>query len=153
MAFDRKQFHDLTRTVLMDAGLFSIDGLDQTLGTIAKESHFGTYLRQVGGGPALGVGQMEPATFEWLQGKYRTRFPQLRLRTAGELVWDLRLAILMTRLRYYAVPEPIPSDLEGQARYWKKWYNTEKGAGTVAQYIECYDRYVRKIVRADRTIT
>lgn len=33
-------------------------------------------------------------------------------------------------------PEAIPSDVEGRGAYWKKYYNTEKGKGTVARYIK-----------------
>jgi hypothetical protein len=48
----------------------------------------------------------------------------------------------MARVHYLRRPEPIPTDLTGQAEYWKKWYNTYLGAGTVEEYIENYKKYV-----------
>jgi len=110
------------------------------LGTIAQESHLGTYLRQLGGGPALGICQMEPSTFRWLRTKYGQRFPGRELweREVSELVWDNRLAILTCRLRYVADPKPIPEDLDGIARYYKRVYNTELGAATPEQFVRNY---------------
>ena len=41
------------------------------------------------------------------------------------------------RLCYYRAPGALPDegDPEGQARYWKRYYNTPLGAGTVEKYI------------------
>ena len=33
-------------------------------------------------------------------------------------------------------PRPIPADVEGQAEYWKLYYNTSCGAGTVEKFLE-----------------
>ena len=33
-------------------------------------------------------------------------------------------------------PRPIPADVEGQAEYWKLYYNTSCGAGTVKKFLE-----------------
>jgi hypothetical protein len=62
MAFDKKQFRDLIQRTLQDLGMHSESAVNLLLGTAAQESQFGTYFRQIGGGPALGVFQMEPDT-------------------------------------------------------------------------------------------
>jgi len=54
---------------------------------------------------------------------------------------NLPFAILMARIRYLVVPSPIPKPPEFQAVYWKKFYNTEGGAGTVEKYLKGWYRY------------
>lgn len=51
------------------------------------------------------------------------------------------LALLFTRLFYLLLPEQIPSDLEGRARYWKKYYNTSLGKGDVEHYLRMNEIY------------
>ncbi len=46
------------------------------------------------------------------------------------------LCMIFTRLKYKKIPEPIPNDLGGRARYWKEHYNTRLGKGTVSHYLE-----------------
>jgi hypothetical protein len=46
------------------------------------------------------------------------------------------LCLIFTRLKYLKVSESIPTDLKGRARYWKQYYNTEAGKGTIEHYIE-----------------
>jgi hypothetical protein len=48
--------------------------------------------------------------------------------------WD-RLACLMARLHYVRFAEAVPRDLQGQAAYWKKYYNTVAGKGTPKKYM------------------
>ncbi|MGI9250965.1 MAG: hypothetical protein ACR2PR_07175, partial [Pseudohongiellaceae bacterium] len=120
--------------------------VDLLLGTAAQESLLGTYVRQVGGGPALGIYQMEPATHDDILDNYVRYHDDLvdklaeifgsTLPMAPErLVYDLRYATIMARLHYYRRPEPLPDDLVGLAQYWKTHYNTELGAGTVSEYV------------------
>ncbi len=143
MAFDSGQFRELIEKTLKEYRLHSPAAANLLMGTAAQESRFGTYLRQIRG-PALGVFQMEPATFDWLQRKYGGAFDFL-LRRADEMVWDLRFAILMARLRYRIVQETLPpaGDIDALAAYWKKYYNTEKGAGTVSQFVLNWMKYVK----------
>ncbi len=58
---------------------------------------------------------------------------------------DLTYQILMARIHYLRVEDSIPKvdDLEGQARYWKQFYNTPKGKGTVEEYMKNYKELVR----------
>lgn len=55
---------------------------------------------------------------------------------------DDRLAVLFARLHYLRVAEAVPDDLRGQAGYWKKYYNTRLGKGTVEGYMDKWRQYV-----------
>jgi hypothetical protein len=55
--------------------------------------------------------------------------------THSDLRWSPLLSIVFARLKYRLVPALIPSTIEGRAMYWKKWYNSELGAGTPEAYI------------------
>ncbi len=116
------------------------------LGTAAQESALGHYLRQVGGGPALGVFQMEPATYHDIWGRYIAFQPAIKQSLATrwtmipepeEMVTDLLLAGVMCRLHYRRVRAKLPEadDIQGLAHYWKRYYNTPQGAGTEAEFI------------------
>lgn len=101
-------------------------------------------------GPALGIYQMEIATYKdcWDRGIKRLnlvtfvkdRYAADR-ETPERMVEDLAFATLMARLKYFLCPGSIPTDTEGQANYWKKFYNTELGAGKVTEYLYSWGRY------------
>lgn len=46
------------------------------------------------------------------------------------------LAVMFCRLHYLRRPGAIPATIEARAEVWKRQYNTIKGAGTVAEYLE-----------------
>ena len=104
------------------------------LGTAAIESGF-TYVRQLGGGPAVGLFQMERPTFDYLcKGflvtKRRHDLRRRLLEIAGgyepdyfDMVTNHKLAAALARLRYYVSPHPIPVTVEEQAFYWCRVYN------------------------------
>lgn len=146
MSFDRRQFKDLIKWVLRstDPDLCSPAAVNLLLGTAAQESRFGTFLRQLKGGPALGVFQMEPKTFWWLHRRYKKKYPLIADRLFAELEWDLSLSIVMARLRYRVVRARLPrcNSITGMAAYWKKYYNTIHGAGKVKEFIANYKKYV-----------
>jgi hypothetical protein len=127
------------------------------LGTAAQESLMGTYLVQLGGGPALGIYQMEPATEKDCWDNFILHRNELRLimndistnTTNGELfeselTWNLVYATAMARIKYYRDPEPLPAadDIPGLAAYWKRVFNTNLGKGTEAEFIDNYHTYV-----------
>jgi hypothetical protein len=56
--------------------------------------------------------------------------------TLGDLRWSPLLSVLFARLKYRLIPDPIPLSVIGRAEYWKKYYNSYAGAGTVQHYIE-----------------
>ena len=133
---------------------YSMDAENRICGTIAQESAYGNYRRQIGGGPALGIVQMEPNTFCDIIDNYLDYRPHIWNRIAqisgvlspnpNDLVNNDKLAICMCRIQYYRQKEAIPKDLVGWARFWKKHYNTHLGKGTEAEFIKNYDRYVKE---------
>ena len=93
-----------------------------------------------------GLTQVDKGTFDWLKQSYSStpvatalqkRFNIDISRTQyQELETSPLLAMIFCRLRYMRAQGPIPSTLTGRAEYWKKWYNTSAGKGTVAGYIK-----------------
>lgn len=144
--------------VLRDAQLHSDAAVELLMGTCAQESHLGTYFAQLGGGPALGVFQMEPATHDDIWGnflKYKDSSPYTKIlndltrpysHNAEILYWNIRYAALMCRIHYLRMPGALPDadDIRGLGEYWKQHYNTPKGAGTVEEFVDNYQRFVMK---------
>ena len=137
------------------------------LGTACAESDCGRWLRQFDGGPAIGVWQMEPETYGDCWTNYLDARPILRAKIldfassrsqqiehgddgvvriipppAEEMIGNLPFACAMARIKYFRDPETIPDTLHGQAEYWKKVYNTEKGAGTAEKYLQKWDQFI-----------
>ncbi|MDT0635088.1 hypothetical protein [Spectribacter hydrogenoxidans] len=146
--------------VLSYLHLYSPEAVELLILTAAHESAGGHYLHQVGGGPALGIYQMEPATHDDIWRNYLEYRHDLddavnTWRLVGapwndgdprptEMTGNLYYATAMARIHYLRVPKPLPAadDLDGLAGYWKAHYNTFAGAGTVAQAREHYRAYV-----------
>ena len=143
--------HLLKRSLTqLDPALASEAALQLVLGTAAHESALGHYIRQVHG-PALGICQMERPTFldDW--SRFFAGHPGLEgraialgyRRQPAALEWDLRLSLVMCRIHYRLVPEPLPAagDWCGQARYWKRYYNSTAGRGTIKQFLGDIQRF------------
>jgi hypothetical protein len=132
-------------------GLIGVtSGENLVMGTAAQESQL-KYVKQLGSGPALGIYQMEPATYKDIWDNYLSYREELATKildsidatmipTAERLIWDFRFATIMCRVHYRRVAEPLPdeNDIPGMAQYWKTHYNTELGAGTVEEFIHNY---------------
>ncbi len=134
---------------LLGGKLWSQDAEDLLMGTAAQESHLGASRRQIGGGPALGIYQIEPATERSLWKDYLDYRPAMAVavtRVCGVRApdpWHLEMNLayqhIMCRLRYFAwVKAPVPQSLTAQADYWKQHYNTEDGAGRPEEYVSNY---------------
>jgi len=145
------------KPVLIEYELHSDDAEELIIGTSAVESNCGEYLHQIGGS-AIGIYQMEPNTHfdiwnNFLQ--YKKDLKKKILREFGEnderpgaikMLYDLRYATLMCRLHYLRVKEALPpcNDVLKIAKYWKKYYNTELGKGTVDKFCFKYDLYIAR---------
>jgi hypothetical protein len=154
--YDLKQFQQLIARVTGEQGLYSRTVVSLLLGTSAKESDFGTYLRQLGGGPALGAFQMEPATVQdtWKNYLYLGRTKRREAiykisgvrshRDNGAMEWNLAYQICMARLHYRRIPEPFPAynDIEGLGLYWDTHWNRNPEKGTVKQFIKKWDQFI-----------
>lgn len=57
------------------------------------------------------------------------------------------VSTIFTRLKYIFIPEEIPLSVEGMGQYWKKYYNTYAGKGTVTHFIQMNDtQYAKDII-------
>jgi len=150
---DRTQLSNLIDKATGAIGMQSPAATALILGTAAQESRMGCFMRQLGGGPALGIFQMEPRTFEY-HAKYLNKRPALKAAIlefcgvtelkADFLEWNNAFAACMTRVHYYRIRKPLPSvdDVAGMAAYWKKYYNSVLGKGTEIEFVKNYYLYV-----------
>jgi len=144
---------EIIRPVLQDLSMWSEPAERLLLGTACQESSCGQYVRQIGG-PALGIFQMEPATHDDIWDRFLAHHPDLSRKLnrwraqygngmgPGEMVGNNFYAAAMCRIHYLRVADSIPDYLDGQAHYWKRFYNTVKGHGTVEQYKNNWSRFV-----------
>ena len=149
---DKKQLRELIVETLKEIDLYSEDAVNLMMGTAAQESRLGEFIRQLFGGPALGIFQMEPNTFRDICKNYLVYKKDLWDKiinicnspfvSPDMLVWNLKLAICMTRVHYLRVPEKLPNSIEGYANYYKKYYNTYLGKATTEEFIHNYKKYV-----------
>ena len=152
-----KQLRELViRPVLKEMNAWSRAAEDLLLGTAAQESHCGEYIRQLGCTGtvgAFGVWQMELATARDIYDNFLKYKPALKsfiddLRGLHQTITDalmtnLAYACAMARVHYLRQPGAIPSDLAGQAAYWKKYYNTAHGRGTPDEYLKNWSKYAK----------
>ena len=124
------------------------------LGTAVVESGL-RFLTQHGGGPALGVYQIEPATHDDMYSSfldYRGDLKTKVMRRATDapleeqLVTNLTYATIIARLKYWRAPAPLPAadDLAGLADYWKRHFNSMAGAGRTEKFIAAYRKHILK---------
>lgn len=153
---NKSQLRDIIKYTLEYIGLYSPAAEDLIMGTIAQESHLGTYIKQLGRGPALGLVQMEPATHNDIWNNYLKYKPELAKKIEelslsnfskqpSQLTGNMYYSIAMCRVHYLRVREAMPAhgDVLAYANYWKKYYNTVLGKGTVQEYITNYAKYVK----------
>lgn len=157
---DKSHFCELViQPALEHIGLYSLAAERLLWGTVLHESDDFSYLKQLGGGPALGFYQIEPATHHDIHAnflKYRhelcQRISELVPFSATrfdrdldkQLITNLLYATVIARLVYFRRPEPLPheDDLHGLSRYYKQFYNTPKGKATASHWLDAYNRYV-----------
>ena len=159
-SMNAKQLKNLITEILQHIHMYSDVAVDQLMLTAAQESRCGHYLYQLNGGPARGIFQMEPATMEDIYKNYLIRKPLLaiqvdRLVAPGSLILNLTGNILfqiaLARVHYWRVKEPLPFKQDDEfeyvrslAQYWKTYWNTSAGQGTVNEAIQNYNYYVRE---------
>jgi hypothetical protein len=137
---------------LTTLGLVKDSRVNLLLGTCAQESHMGKYRRQISGGPALGIFQIEPTTHElvinWLEKHCVVIWDLIQKIVGKQNPMDAlenndcySCAIAMSL--YYSIHKGLPKadDVEGLAHYWKDYYN-RGGAGTIEDFVENYNKLV-----------
>ena len=121
---DATQLRELiVRPSLEEVGLHSDAAEDLVMGTAAQESHL-MYVKQLGGGPALSLFQIEPATYKDYWDNYLNHRVDLitEIQKAcgfqgvpepSRLVWDLKFASIMCRVHYRRISEALGSRASG----------------------------------------
>lgn len=145
----------IIKPALIDLVMFTDDAMELLVFTCATESMGGTYLKQVKG-PALGIYQMEPATYNDIWQNYiknnnsislmlATNFGIHTMPDEDRLIYDLRFASAMARLHYARIPEKLPmaADTIGIWNYYKRNYNTAMGAADVHSAIAKYQQFLK----------
>lgn len=145
---DIRQFRDyVVVPALGQIGAYSRAAEQLVMGTGLTESRF-MFLQQIGKGPARGFFQMEPATHDDIWKNYLSRKMILLNDLKGLLLRDMDLhdqlrgnlfyAAAMCRIHYMRFREPLPEENNwpAMAAYWKKYYNTPAGAGTVEDFLQ-----------------
>lgn len=138
--------------------------VDLMMGTGMQESQF-TYRRQLGGGPALGLWQMEPFTHDDIWKTFLSFRKGLSQRVADIAGYEGLIgcppaewmvakdsyACAMARIKYLRCPEPIPfqrlpTDVDGKdpypaalGAYYVRNYNAG-GKATVAEFVANWER-------------
>jgi len=145
LGLDVKQFREyVVRPALQGIGLWSEAAEELVTGTALVESNL-NYVKQVGGGPAVGICQMEPATYADLCArlfeKHRELYDVIRgylfmtviPTSINYLAGNTTASVIFCRLKYYLHPDPLPAahDFAAMAAYHKKIYNTASGAADV----------------------
>lgn len=133
---DPIEFHDfIIKPTLDQLGLDQPGASFLLLGTALVETNL-QHVRQIGGGPALGVYQMEPATHTDIWENWFPRHMDLARAVTGlaanwpcgamQMVPNLQYATAMARCLYRRRPEPLPGefDIPAMALYWKRYWNT-----------------------------
>lgn len=137
---------------LKELDMYSEEACLLVVGTAIQESRL-HYLKQIPSGIAKGVCQMEEATHDDIWDNFLKYKPEIKEKVLGltnqsmdlvdQLKGNLYYAVAMCRIHYYRVSEALPNDLAGMARYWKKYYNTPLGKGTVEEFIHNYEQAVK----------
>lgn len=150
-----EQFRELiVKSTLNDLQLYSKNAEELLIFTCATESMGGTYLKQIKG-PALGIYQMEPNTYNdiWqnylkfnmsIVMKFMTSFHVAFMPPEERMIYDLRFATAMARFHYRRVDEPLPphDNIGAIWEYYKKYYNTPLGKADREHSIKQYELFV-----------
>jgi len=155
----------LIKEVCVALDKYSPEAVQLLLGTAAAESSL-IYRTQIGGGPARGLWQMESRTAIDIFGNYiyyrkilYNKLLSIWLDLSSDVVSDISnevmiwigengmahhlqsddaFACAMARVHYLRVPARIPTTLDGQAKYWLRFYNAG-GKGSVDHYLSQWE--------------
>ena len=120
---------------------------------IAHESMRGNFLKQMGDGPAMGLINMEPITYDstWLHGDSMWQ-NALALNIISQadynagwyppierLIYDLRYNVFMARQRLFMDDEALPKTPYQMSAYLKDYWNSEGGAADENSYQRDYE--------------
>lgn len=134
---------------LQQINLYSLGAEQLVMATGMAESNM-TFIHQKGHGPARGLFQLEPVSHDDIWERFLSKKPMLLNDLKALIMRDMDLhdqlhgnlfyAAAMCRIFYLRFRKPLPEagNWQGMAEYWKEYYNTHLGAGTV-------DGFLRKV--------
>lgn len=138
------KFHSADRRVPMISGI------------IAVETQFGTFpdttVKQ-----GMGISQIDKIKYfdikmnsqEHRDMIIREFGVDINLVKYEDLRYNVFLAIIFTVLGLLRIIEALPSGIMGIAQYWKKYWNTSAGKGTIADFIQAA-RTWSYLIKGDR---
>ena len=134
-----QHFKHTTTESLLDWGLHSDKAVELLAMICAHESLGGKHRRQIGGGPALGIFQIEPIAHDDVWRRSRS----IRRNAArygvtqdiNQLVESDRYSVFVARHILMLDPEPLPQTPQAMAEWCKRRWNTEAGKATVEKYL------------------
>lgn len=118
--------------------------------TAAAETGFGTFSDPTPNGAGRGLMQCDELPFKDVIGRtkkadiaaIKREFDiDLKIVEWDDLNYSPLLAMIVARLHYKLCPGAIPQTMRGRAEYWKKYYNSVLGKGTVEHYVEAAKRF------------
>lgn len=157
---------DLDIQIQRDYKLGTEVAVELLMGTCAIESSLGHYFYQMGGGPAVGIFQLEPVTIldmirRFMPQEPVTRWPLVQavenVCMLKDLEWisddylihlattNIAFQICVARMKYLSSPKIFPKapvNVSALAIYWKNIYNTEEGARSTDDFIKTYKELV-----------
>ena len=143
------------------------------LGTMAKESNFGYYWRQIEG-PAISPFQLEMPTILDITNRYFSKRPVFRMAVEetccisfnglipahmGDIIKsNFRFACILARFKYWMAPSPIPKQewygawtpyMRALGEYWDVHYNINPHVGTPEEFMKTFEDYVLPLYEGD----
>ena len=145
-----QEIKEIAEYSLYKLNCYSDDALALVVRTGMAESGYRALKGYGEGNPAIGFWQIEPATMYDMMKNYliyRTKYTQVLKGLGMEFKGDdIEISVMsnmavqaaLCRLHYRRDKDPLPpwDDMEAQARYWKKVYNTYKGRGTIKHFMK-----------------
>jgi hypothetical protein len=145
---NEEEFFKIVKVVCDSLGYGANDNADELLTETAKaETRLGLMKDKTILNVGVGLMQFDKIGFEDTKQrsmKYKDKIlDKLKVDISkvelNHLAYNPFLSILFARLKYKLIPEEIPTTLEGRAKYWKRYYNTNAGAGTILHYLKNVD--------------
>ena len=142
------EIKSIAEETLHTLDMYSDDALSLVMRTGWAESGYRALKGATSGNPALGFWQVEPVTAKDTLDNYVKFRPSIKEKLLylglNEsnlefcLLSNIALQVAFCRLKYRRDSKPIPpsENIEEQAKYWKRVYNTELGKGTVAHFLQ-----------------
>jgi len=115
------------------------------LETAAQETHVGQFRDPSPDGAGRGLCQVDAIAFvDVIQRTPEKDFAlikaafgiDMRQVDHDDLDFSPLLSFIVCRLFYKRIPEAIPAAIDARGAYWKKYYNTYLGKGSVGEYVD-----------------